>query len=123
MSQLAREMAGLLDGYLEAVPECPPRPDTPVRLWQMDSAWLRANAVLGAVVDTAGTGAEPEWTGYMQACRGLMAAYRSVLDAYHAGLPDSASAVRLEDGLLAACSLYADRENRLLSTLEEEVSE
>lgn len=123
LSQLSREMTGLLDGYLEAVPECPPRPDTPIRIWQLDSAWLRANAVLGAVLDSSTTGPEVEWEGYFQACSGLMATYRRVLGAYHSGLPDSAAAVELEEDLLAACNLYTRRENRLLETLEEEVSE
>jgi len=124
LAQLSREMTGLLDGYLEAVPECPPREDTPVRLWRLDSAWLRADAVFGAVSDTSSApqGVGPAaWGAYTESCRGLLDAYGELLQAYHGDLPDSARAVRLEDGFLSACSLYALREEAVMDLLEEEV--
>ncbi len=123
LAQLSREMTGLLDGYLEAVPECPPREDTPIRLWRMDSAWLRAGAVFEAVMDTATApaGAGPvAWRAYTRSCGDLLDAYADVMEAYHGGLPDSVGAVRLENGILTACSLYAAREEALLDLLEEE---
>jgi hypothetical protein len=121
---LSREMTGLLDGYLEAVPECPPRADTPIRRWRMDSAWIRAAAVFEAVCDTAGAPAGADsaaWREYIEACNSLLDRYEELMEAYHGGLPDSAAAERLEDGLLGACSLYAAREEALLDLLEEEV--
>ena len=124
LAQLSREMTGLLDGYLEAVPECPPREDTPVRLWRLDSAWLRADAVFGAVSDTAsapeGVGPSP-WSEYTESCSSLLEAYGELMQAYHDDLPDSAGAIRLEDGFLDACSLYALREAAVMDLLEEEV--
>ncbi|MFO7949344.1 MAG: hypothetical protein R6U36_03145 [Candidatus Fermentibacteraceae bacterium] len=124
LAQLSREMTGLLDGYLEAVPECPPEEDTPVRLWRLDSAWLRADAVFGAVSDTASApqGVEPAaWGEYTESCRSLLDAYGELVRTYHGDLPDSARAVRLEDGFLSACSLYALRETAVMDLLEEEV--
>ena len=126
LTRLSREMSGLLEGYLEAVPECPPAQDTPIRLWQLDNAWLRASTVFHEVEDStsASSGAPPaEWDAYLAACRGLLSAYRRTMTAYHGGLPDSALATELENGLIAACSLYAQREAELVYCLREEVEQ
>lgn len=122
---LDREMSGLLDCYLRAVPECPAGSDTPVRLWQLDLGWLRAGSALFSLdgarpIDDGSTfaGALEE---YLAACKRYLAVYGRVRLFYHgAGHPDSARSVALENELVSADSAWLEAGARLLGALGEE---
>ncbi len=122
---LDREMGGLLDSYLEAVPECPARNDTPIRLWQLDLGWLRASSALlsfrGGPPFDAGPAVSEALEDYLAACKRYLAAYGRVRMFYHGdGHPDSARSVALEDELISADSAWLESGARLFGTLGEE---
>ncbi|MBD3370611.1 hypothetical protein GF402_09640 [Candidatus Fermentibacteria bacterium] len=124
LQSIDREVCGLLDAYLEAVPECPPREDTPIRLWQLDMAWLRVNSVLAEQLPSIrapGRGdIDSLCAEYRTACVRLVDHYQSIMQAYHADvLPDSISAVELEIGLLELDSSYILVENQLCRLIAE----
>jgi hypothetical protein len=119
-----REMAGLLDSYLGAVPECPPLPDTPMRRWDMDLAWIRAGLARRSVLWTAWFLPDVETRRslkhYLSACDLYMSCYAGMLESYRGGgLPDPAAAIALEDGLFEADSAWADSGASLFGLMEE----
>ncbi len=122
-----REMAGLLDAYLEAVPECPITPETPVRVWVLDVAWLRASAAL----DTAETldihsissyNFSEAWTSYLHSSQQYLNVFRIIQKTYHEDiLPDSHVCIELENQLLEYDSLWSLEETVFFELLAEEV--
>jgi hypothetical protein len=124
LQSIDREMCGLLDSYLEAVPECPPRADTPIRTWQLDMAWLRVNSMLAEKLPSVRAPGRRDvdslCTEYRRACVRLLDHYERIMQAYHADvLPDSISAVELEIGLLELDSSYISVEKQLCRLIEE----
>jgi len=120
------EIAGLLDAYLEAVPECPLREDTPVRLWVIDTAWIRANGALETAlsIDTRGFGSDfpvLEWETYLSASGDYLEVFGTVQKAYHlVPPPDGPGSLELEMHLLRADSLWRMAELNLYERLAEE---
>lgn len=122
---LDREISGLLDCYLEAVPECPAGSDTPIRLWQLDLGWIRASSALlaleGVRPGDAGPAVAEALEEYLAACKRYLAVYGRVRVFYHgAGHPDSAMSVALEDELISADSAWLESGARLFGALNEE---
>lgn len=123
---LDREMAGLLDAYLEAVPECPLRSDTPVRNWVLDLAWLRAGAAMERAEQLdlgAGTSVEMRnaWRNFLYSSREYMRIYHEITQACRDGfIPDSSFYIDLEDRLLACDSIWSLDEEVLFEILAEE---
>ncbi len=121
-----REMAGLLDAYLEAVPECPITPETPVRMWLLDAAWLRAAAAL----DTAETldihlnssyNLAEAWTSFLNSSQQYLNVFRTIQTTYHEDiLPDSEVCIELENQLLEYDSLWSLEEAVFFELLAEE---
>jgi hypothetical protein len=120
------EVAGLLDAYLEAVPECPARADTPIRLWVLDVAWLRVGGVLKTAMelDTLGFGTGfpmQEWVLYLQASGTFLDLFGSISETYHSdSVPESQRCIDLETDLLRADSLWRVAEFNLFERLAEE---
>lgn len=120
------EVAGLLDAYLEAVPECPARPDTPIRLWVLDVAWLRVNGALDTALELDSTSFDPyfpsqEWEAYLQASGDCLAVFGTISETYHLdSVPDSMRCIELETDLLRADSLWRVAESNLFMRLAEE---
>jgi hypothetical protein len=119
-----REMAGLVDAYLEAVPECPPRIDTPVRLWEMDISIIRARLARAHLFPLTGFLPDIEtrlaFKHYLYASDRYMSCFAGLLESYRVGgLPDSAAAIALEDGLIEADSVWTDCGAALFGLLEE----
>lgn len=124
---LDREVSGLLDAYLEAVPECPVMPDTPLRLWLLDLAWLRAEAAIDELMELDGEALFSDdssrivWTEYVTLTGNLFNVFSEIQTAYHGpGLPDSALSVELEVRLLEADSAWRRSEMVLFELLSEE---
>lgn len=121
-----REVSGLLDAYLEAVPECPVRSDTPIRLWVLDLAWLRAGAAIDSLLELDPVGFLPEsrldaWMEFTANTEGLFRVYTEVQRLYHGtSLPDSSTCVELEDRLINADSTWRHAQMTLLEYLSEE---
>ena len=126
LSEMDREVSGLLDAYLEAVPECPARPDTPLRLWVLDLAWLRAGAAIDSVLkmDPPQHLADSQmstWVEFVNCTGELFDVYTTVQRAYHGQtLPDSSECILLEDSLIRADSIWCHSERVLLELLSEE---
>lgn len=120
------EVASLLDAYLEAVPECPIREDTPVRLWVIDTAWIRTSGALETALSIDTRGAEagfpvPEWEDYLSATGDYLEAFGTVQEAYHSvPPPDGPGSLGLEADLLRADSLWRVAEFNLYERLAEE---
>lgn len=124
---LDREMSGLLDAYLEAVPECPVLQDTPLRLWLLDLAWLRAGAAIDELMELDGDALLPDdssrsvWTEYVTLTGNLYDVFSKIQSAYHGSrLPDSALSVELEVMLLEADSAWRRSEMALFELISEE---
>ncbi len=124
VDRMDREMSGLLDAYLEAVPECPVREDTPVRIWLLDLAWLRAT---GSMRNAASfplpeiEGLEEAWFRYLETSAEFLSVFRYVRDVYSEGFfPDSSLSVELERRLISADSLWQAAEVHFLNTYSEE---
>jgi len=121
-----RELAGLLDAYLEGVPECPARPDTPLRVWVLDLAWLRADAAIDEMADVDMTRRLPDtlafaWTDFVSSSGRLFDVFTEVQEAYHRPeMPDSQLCVELEDRLIRADSVWRSSERVLFELLAEE---
>ncbi len=121
-----REVAGLLDAYLEAVPECPAGEDTPLRLWVLDLAWLRADAAIDSVSRLNYSVLFPDsqkviWTDFISATTELFAVYTEIQQFYHDASPlDSIECMELEDRLIMTDSLWRGSEAVLFSTIAEE---
>jgi len=123
-----REIEGLLDAYLEAVPECPVHPDTPVRLWVLDLAWLRADAVINEA-ETLNTGSflsgstMEVWSEYLFSSKEYLNVFLEIQQAYHnTDVPDSILCIELENELLNIDSIWSvDETNLFESFVEEEV--
>jgi len=124
LTGLDREMGGLLDAYLLAVPECPPMEDTPVRCWGMEAAGLRAEVtrrsalwVLWYMPDVETRSALKH---YLAACDSYLSECGATIRAYCRGeLPGAAEAVDLEDSLLQVDSVWSERGAELFDLLEE----
>jgi len=122
---LDREVSGLLGAYLEAVPECPVRNDTPIRLWVLDAAWLRTRAVLDEAKDIEHDAASEfpvhYWEVYLTRSREYLEVFGSLQRRYHEDtLPDSALCVQMELQILEADSLWSIAELNLFVRLTEE---
>lgn len=121
-----REVAGLLDAYLEGVPECPVRPDTPLRVWVLDLAWLRADAAIDelAAIDMAPSLPDTmdfAWTDFVSSSRRLFDVFTEVREAYHGPeMPDSQLCIELEGRLIRADSVWRSAERVLFELLAEE---
>ncbi len=121
-----REMAGLLDAYLEAVPECPITPETPVRIWVLDVAWLRASAALStaAALDIhsiSSADISEAWTGYLHSSQQYLNVFRIIQKTYHEDiLPESHLCIELENQLLEYDSLWSLEEAVFLNCLQNE---
>ena len=121
-----REVAGLLDAYLEAVPECPVRPDTPIRVGVLDLAWLRADAAMEQLDGLDIARHIPDtmayvWTEYIASTRRLLDVFTEVQEAYHGPvLPESLLCMELEDRLIRADSIWRRSERALFELLAEE---
>jgi hypothetical protein len=122
IDRMDREMSGLLDSYLEAVPECPVRGDTPVRVWLLDLAWLRADACFRSTGGcTVPEGLEDSWCRYLKASAAYLSLFRRVRDVYNRDLlPDSSLSLELESRLIGTDSLWLETEACLLDTYAEE---
>ncbi|MBN2586578.1 MAG: hypothetical protein JXR55_04720 [Candidatus Fermentibacteraceae bacterium] len=121
-----REVSGLLDAYLEAVPECPARSDTPLRLWVLDLAWIRAGSAIDSMMTLQPPMLLPDsqlssWTDFISGTEELFRVYDEIQSAYHApSLPDSSLCVMLEDRLLRADSVWRHSEMVLFELMSEE---
>jgi hypothetical protein len=124
LTALDREMAGLLDAYLLAVPECPPLEDTPVRRWGMETARLRATALRQTAAWTLWFLPDIETRRglkhYLCACDRFLSSYASMMESYRGGgLPDPAAAIEMEDGLFEADSVWIESSAELFGLMEE----
>lgn len=123
---LDREISGLLDAYLEAVPECPVYPDTPVRLWVLDLAWLRAEAAIDEFerLNTGATFSDSTaeaWSAYLLSSKEYLRVFSVIQGTYHqAGVPESTVCIELESELLSIDSLWRINETELLELFVEE---
>lgn len=123
---LDREMAGLLDAYLEAIPECPVTAETPVRLWVLDVAWLRASAAINVAesFNTQSMNSEnlrEVWNCYLRSSREYLNLFSIIQRTYHDEiLPESLLCVQLEEQLLEYDSLWSLDESILFELLAEE---
>ncbi|MCK4671584.1 MAG: hypothetical protein KAT47_03505 [Candidatus Aegiribacteria sp.] len=123
---LDREMAGLLDAYLEAVPECPITPETPVRVWVLDVAWLRASAALSTaetldIHSISSVDVSEAWTGYLHSSQQYLNVFRIIQKTYHKDiLPENHLSIELEDQLLEYDSLWSLEETVFFELLAEE---
>ena len=123
---LDREMAGLLDAYLEAVPECPITSETPVRLWLLDVAWLRAAAALDSaetldIHSISSHDLAEAWTSYLNASQQYLNVFRTIQIAYREVIPpDSEVCIELENQLLEYDSLWSLKEAVFFELFAEE---
>ena len=123
---LDREVAGLFDCYFEAVPECPVRQDTPVRLWLLDLAWLRATAAFQeAQIIEDGVVPYPDlvdpWQDYIQTTEEYITFYEDLRNFYHDRTVtelDEYSLI-LEDSLICIDSIWLEKHGVLFSLLSE----
>lgn len=121
-----REMAGLLDAYLEAVPECPITPETPVRVWVLDVAWLRASAAL-EIAETldinsiSSDNLSEAWAGYLHSSQQYLNVFRIIQKIFHEDtLPESHLCIELENQLLEYDSVWSLKETVFFELLAEE---
>lgn len=123
---LDREVSGLLDAYLEAIPECPVRMDTPLRLWVLDAAWLRTRAVLDHAASVYPVDDPPgfpvgSWDAFLAESEGYLDVFRSIQVSYHEeSFPDSVQSVEMELRILEADSVWRNAELELFTRLAEE---
>ncbi len=123
--QLDSWMSGLFDSYLEAFPEIPARPDTPVREWLLDLAGTRAGAALRDALPLLGRTRDGDLRSalkrYLCACKTYLEAFaeaRRVTGALPA--PDSAACSRAESGLFEADDAWLRSGLSLFDLLAEE---
>ena len=126
LMQLDREVAGLLDSYLEAVPECPVREDTPVRLWLLDLAWLRASLAVeraqGISAWISGQGEEIElaWDSCLASIDDCLVLYEELRDFYRTPAWEAPElSMLLEDSLIYTDSVWMQCELDLFGLLNE----
>lgn len=123
---LDREISGLLDSYLEAVPECPVYTDTPVRLWVLDLAWLRADAVINEIeilnTEAVFSGRTAEvWSVFLFSSKEYLRVFSEIQGIYHqTGVPENTVCIELENDLLNIDSLWRLSEIELFELLLEE---
>jgi len=122
-----REISGLLDAYLEAVPECPVYPDTPVRLWVLDLAWIRADAAI-TEAETLKTvfsdSTEEVWLSYLDSSSEYLMVFSVIQRTYHQEeVPESSVCIELENALLIADSIWRIDEMKLFELFTEEESQ
>lgn len=119
-----REISGLLDAYLEAVPECPVYPDTPVRLWVLDLAWIRADAAINeaeALITIFSDSTAEVWSSYLNSSKEYLEVFSNIQRTYHqTGVPESSVCIELENELLIADSLWRIDEMKLFVLFTEE---
>ncbi len=119
-----REISGLLDAYLEAVPECPVYPDTPVRLWVLDLAWIRADAAIceaETLVTVFSDSIAVAWLSYLDSSAAYLRVFSEIQRTYHeTPVPDHSVSIELEDELLIADSLWRYYEMNLFKMFTEE---
>lgn len=105
-----REISGLLDAYLEAVPECPVYPDTPVRLWVLDLAWIRVDAAINeaeALGSVFSDSTAEAWSSYLNSSREYLGVFSDIQMTYHLTVvPECSACIELENRLLIADSLW-----------------
>lgn len=122
---LDREMGGLVDSYLEAVPECPVRGDTPVRLWLLDLSSIRVRGALRPALLSAGDADDPVLRGalkrYLLCCETCLEAFDDVRAALRSeAVPDSVSCISMEEALIEADSAWLEAGSALFGRLAEE---
>ncbi len=119
-----REISGLMDAYLEAVPECPVYPDTPVRLWVLDLAWIRADAAISeaeTLVTVFSDSIAEAWSSYLDSSTEYLRAFSEIQRTYHETVvPDHSVCIELENELLIADSLWRHYEMNLFKMFTEE---
>ena len=119
-----REISGLMDAYLEAVPECPVYPDTPVRLWVLDLAWIRANGAICEAETLAAVFSDSiaeAWLSYLDASAAYLSVFSDIQRTYHETVvPDHSVCIELENELLIADSLWRHYEMTLFKMFTEE---
>ncbi len=119
-----REISGLLDAYLEAVPECPVYPDTPVRLWVLDLAWIRADAAISeaeTLITVFSDSTEVVWLSYLDSSAEYLRVFSKIQRTYHqTDVPDSSICIELENELLIADSLWRIDEMKFFELFTEE---
>ncbi|MCK5117768.1 MAG: hypothetical protein KAR44_14320 [Candidatus Aegiribacteria sp.] len=119
-----REISGLLDAYLEAVPECPVYPDTPVRLWVLDLAWIRADAAITeaeTLITVFSDSTEEVWLSYLDSSAAYLNVFSEIQRTYHLpDVPDSSICIELENELLIADSLWRIDEMKFFALFTEE---
>ncbi len=119
-----REISGLLDAYLEAVPECPVYPDTPVRLWVLDLAWIRADAAINeaeALGSVFSDSTAEAWSSYLNSSKEYLRVFSDIQKTYHqTGVPECSVCIELENRLLIADSLWRIDETELFELFTEE---
>jgi len=123
IDRMDREISGLFDGYLEAVPECPVLEDTPLRIWLLDLAWLRASGILTtarALPPLYDEDMEEAWHAYITTSEDYLKCFRHVRDIYARDfLPDTSLSIDLERMLFNADSIWQLSEEALLNTFAE----
>ena len=123
IDRMDREMSGLYDAYLEAIPECPVLEDTPIRLWLLDLAWLRASGGLTTALAFAPpeeAGLDEAWHAYISTSVDYMTDFRRVRDIYARDfLPDTSLSIDLERMLFNTDSIWQLSEEVLLNTFAE----
>lgn len=119
-----REISGLLDAYLEAVPECPVYLDTPVRLWVLDLAWLRADAAINeaeALGSVFSDSIAEVWSSYLNSSREYLEVFSDIQRTYHLTVvPECSVCIELENRLLIADSLWRTDEMEFFELFTEE---
>lgn len=118
-------VSGLLDAYLEAVPECPAREDTPVRQWLLDLAGIRAGASLrdaSTLIRRSRTDdLRSRLKHYLWACKACLDTFSDLRDMYRPGVtPDSAACIAAESELIAADRAWLASGLSLFGLLAEE---
>jgi len=122
LMRLDREMAGVMDCYLEAVPEIPVAGDVPGLM--LGTALLRARSALGACSWTAAVMPDVEtrtaMKHYLCNCGRYLSGFSDLTAAYSMTTqPDSSLASLLEDRLLDLDSAWVASGERLFGLLSE----
>jgi len=124
LAHLDRELSGLLDAYLEAVPECPVHPDTPLRLWVLDLAWLRAKSAVDSLLMIDGTAFTTDsllWSRFVSGTLDLFEVFSGIQEVYHeTDVPGDSMCIKLEDMLISADSTWRHYETVLLDSISKE---
>lgn len=118
-------VSGLLDAYLEAVPECPAREDTPVRQWLLDLAGTRAGASLRDASTLIRRSRSDclrfRLKHYLWACKACLDTFSELRNMYRPGaIPDSAACIAAESELIAADGAWLEAGLSLFGLLAEE---